>query len=251
MALAFLLPVNADSQPSLFGKRDDLKGPVRSVRSETARVSSANDGKELSRVKVEAISYNRERKATERSIYDDYGFYLGRETYHYDSKGWLSQENFYDSKSNLIETRIYSRDPHGKTIGIKTVDKKGQISRNRDYKHDINGNWVEELIQNSSEIVGKRISKFDSKGNITEVAHYNGQGLLQEKWLFGYDGETGNPTWEALYNSDGSLRKKLLHNYELDPKGNWIKRITSVHTVSPMSSLNESIFVTYRTITYY
>jgi hypothetical protein len=250
LGLAFaLLMGNAQNQP--FGKRDALRGAVRTVSAERARLLHGTEPKELARQKVEVIAFDRKGRPTERSIYSDYGFYLGHETYAYDSEGFLSQQIVYDANGSLIERRVYSHDPNEKTIRIKTLDDKGRIRLNQYYKHNVEANSVEEKIQNSRGIVGKTISKFDGNGNTAEVAYYNARGLLKEKWLFGYDGNKANPSWEARYNADGSLRRKLVHSYELDPEGNWIKRTTAVMTISSMGPVNESTFVTYRTITYY
>lgn len=248
--LALVMQLNGYAQTTPFREPDPLKGAVRTVSAEISRLSSG-ERRELGRLKVGTTYYNHRGNPTKRTIYSDYGFYVGKETSIYHLNGILHKQFFHDAQGTLMTTKVYSHDVTGKISRINTFDEKGRISLTQSYKYDSEDNSFKETIQNSTGTIGEKVLKLDSKGNITEVAYYDSHSALMEKWLYGYDGDTQNVAWEALYNADGSLRKKLVHLHELDSQGNWIKRFTTVATINQLGSGDESIFITYRSIRYY
>ena len=66
----------------------------------------------------------------------------------------------------------------------------------------------------------KCVRKFNLKGDVIEMAEYNGSGSLVEKKLYKYDSQ-GNMIEEAKYNGSGSLDRKSLYKY--DSQGNKIE----------------------------
>lgn len=249
VCLGVMLPIISNTQTLGPKYQDALKGPVREVSIEKARLSSEDKGKELSRKKLENVSFDETGKPTERDVYNDYGFFVGKEIYNYDSRGLLSQTTLYDANGKDIEKSIYGYDSEGKMVLVTTYDVKNQPEFIQNYRYDRKRNLVKEIIRNSSGLLARKQSTFDEKGNIKEVTCYDAAGLLNERWLYKYD-VVGNLTEELLYNAQGLLRKRFTHTYELDSQGNWVKRTTTV-ILNSLGSSSESAFVTYRTINYY
>jgi len=198
---------------------------------------------------VDAVSYENGRP-TDRDVYDDYGFLLGREHYQYGETDLLSQSVLRDARGKKIELKTYSYNSKGEKILIRTYDAHGRLKVTQNYTYDIKRNLVVEAIRDSSRVIEKKISKLDPNGGTKEVSYYDSRGNLTEKWSFTYDA-VGNLREETLYNPDGSRQKRFVHTYELDAHGNWIMRKTTVRLNSPGETLYESTFVTYRMINYH
>lgn len=245
-----MLPALSSAQTSRSREQDALKGPVRTVSVERVRLSNEDKARELNRKKLDIVSYDEKGRPNERDVYDDYGFFVGRELYQYGLTGLLSASTLSDVTGTRIERRVYGYDSDGNTISIRTYDAKGLLRLTQNYKYDFKRNLVEEMTRNSRGVIERGISKLDLNGASKEMVTYDGRGQLKEKWSYAYDG-AGNLTDETLYNADGSLRKTLIHTYELDAHANWITRRTTVSLNSSGEPLYESSFVTYRTIKYY
>lgn len=92
--------------------------------------------------------------------------------------------------------------------------------------YDIKGAKIDNqyFLSAGGSLTGKEVYKYDDKGNITEM---------------------------ALYNGDGSLLSKEVYQYEFDALGNWTKMTTSVAVLEGGRVTYEPSEVTYRMIAYY
>src|SRR5258705_5985021 len=99
--------------------RDGLVGPVRRVRTETAKLTN-QDGKsiESKRVMLETAAYDLKGNKTENQYFPIAGATLtGKEVYKYDDKGNISEMTLLNSDGSLLSREIYK------------------------YEYDFAGNW--------------------------------------------------------------------------------------------------------------
>ena len=128
------------------------------------------------------------------------GSLFNKETYKYDTKGNLIEDNSYYSDSSLNCKWTYKYD-----------DKDNRIEANG---YSANGSFNE-----------KYINKYDDKDNRIEAIWYKSDGKLEFKYIMKYDYKS-NLIEKNGYNADGSLEYKRIFKYEFDEKGNWIKKIS-------------------------
>jgi len=126
-APAVAAPVESDRS------RDGLTGPVRRVRTEIAKLSSA-DGKlaEGKHVLVEIVAYDVKGNKVENQYFPIAGATLtGKEVYKYDEKGNISEMTLLNSDGTLLskETYKYEFDFAGNwnrmTTSVAVVDSRG------------------------------------------------------------------------------------------------------------------------------
>jgi len=101
-------------------ERDGLKGPVRRVETEIARVE-LKEGRLVSksRSRLERTLYDEQGRRIENETYPVVGSQVGQETHKYDAQGNLSETVMRDSRGAVLSRRIY------------------------DYKLDEFGNWIQ------------------------------------------------------------------------------------------------------------
>lgn len=92
--------------------RDGLAGPVRRVRTETAKLSSVGGrATEEKRVLLEVTSYDFKGAKTENQYFPVAGATLtGKEVYKYDEKGNISEMTMVDANGALLSREVYKYD---------------------------------------------------------------------------------------------------------------------------------------------
>lgn len=220
IAVALVAPSGAQQKKSDL-EHAGLLGKVKTVKIEEAKFSNKS-GKpvEGKRVQVETQSYG-ENGMLAKSVRIDAG---QRGDYFYS----------YEANGNRLEL-------------IRNANSTSHVKT--EFKYDANGNWIEEVQTADEGLVGKTVYVYDAKGRCTESRLFNKQGLFARR-AYTYAADA-NPTQEAEYDPKGGLVGKQSYSYELDPTGNWIKRITSAQGMSDGKPVSEPAAVTYRTITYY
>jgi len=220
LAVALVAPSGAQQKKSDL-EHAGLKGKVKTVKVDEAKFSNKS-GKlvEGKRVQLETQNYG-ENGMLVKSVRIDAG---ARGDYFYS----------YDASGSRLEF-------------IRNATSSSRVKT--EFKCDANGFRIEEVQTGDEGLVAKIVSVYDAKGFRTERRMYNKLGLFARRtYTYGAD---GNPTEEAEYDPQGGLVGKQSYSYELDPTGNWIKRITSVQGMSEGKPVSEPAEVTYRTITYY
>ncbi len=170
----------------------------------------------------------------------------------YDNKRNLIESNTYQDDGSLTNKFIYIYDDKGKLIEMDNYDKEGNLKFKTTYKYDKKGNKNEEYTYtNDGSLLSKYIFKNDDRGNRIEWCDYDYQGNLNNKATYKYDHKNNpieysrfsdgrnlslkstykfdnnsNLIEELDYNPDGNLDSSKKHIYELDKKGNWIRKIT-------------------------
>lgn len=246
--LLLVIPAYAQSQES---DREDggLKERVKSILEEDAKFSNESGKRvETKRVPSSAVSF--------------------------DEKGNFTQQVFYRSNGNVHFTIKYSFIGGDKTSTIKyeedasspppppapapsssqvnTRPSDPRFDNKYKYKYDSQGNRVEEATYRSSGALSiTDVSKFDPKGNRIEWARYTPTGELNFRKTISYN-DYGQDVEVTYFHGDGSISEKDSYtDYEIDSKGNWIKRVESKWVTKNGKSYFEPYQVTYRKIMYY
>jgi hypothetical protein len=198
-----------------------LKGKVKTIKVEEAKLSNKS-GKQAEGKRVQL------------------------ETQNYGENGMLVKSVRYDADKR--GDYFYSYDSSGSRLEfIRNATSSSRVKT--EFKYDANGYRLEEVQTGDEGLVAKVVSVYDPNGLRTERRMYTKQGLFARRtYTYGAD---GNPTEEAEYDPKGGLVGKQGYTYELDPTGNWIKRITSTLGVSNGKQVSEPAAATYRTINYY
>jgi hypothetical protein len=226
MFIPFLLALGMVTSSVAQKKKTDLehvglKGKVKAVKVEEAKLSNkAGKPVEGKRVQLETMNYG-ENGMLVKSVRIDAG---ARGDYFYS----------YDSSGNRLEL-------------IRNAVTQSRVKT--EFKYDANGNRIEEVQTADDGLVGKTTYVYDSKERCTEKRLFNKQGMFARR-TYTYSTDD-NPTEEAEYDPRGGLVGKQSYSYELDPNGNWTKRITSREAMSNGKPVSDPAEVTYRTITYF
>jgi hypothetical protein len=280
-----LILVNLAVAQKTDRERASLLGAVHSVRSQTEDYAGENLQEKVRTRQLDTVTYDTNGNESERIIYDDYGFLVGKEVHTRDAKETLIESILSDPKGVVMERRAYTHD-NGKLIQITTYDGKGIAVLKQVNSHDAHGRLRDETYYDPKNAVGKTVYKYDEKGNISEVAFYLASGakavapigpcLGAHKVIYSYDGK-GKPnkvvayepngeikkSWSYVYNPKGQVAEdiresvwsntKFIYTYEYDSKGNWIKQTATVTDQSKLidTGTNERKTVISRGITYY
>ena len=86
---------------------------------------------------------------------------------------------------------------------------KGKVKEHAVIVYDIKN----KAGKNIKEIAVKAVFKYDKKGNRTEGAYSDADGVLMKKYIARYDGKC-NQIEGAWYNADGSLYRKDVFKYD-------------------------------------
>ena len=219
---------------------DGLKGKVRSVTAQSARMSRGGYSLESPRLSSTA-SYDEQGNFTEQVLFD--------------YKGNISQKTVYKivdgDKTSKTEYIHHDYDPPPAMAAPSSGRAKPRDPRyDTKYKYKYEGNKVERIIYFNNGARGNRnVSTYDEKGNLINLELYTSVGELNFSRTSVFD-EQGVETEKIYYNGDESLGEVYKYtDYEFDPRGNWIKR------KAWQSRGNKTDFQPYeiqsRTITYF
>ncbi|HST22300.1 MAG TPA: hypothetical protein VLR90_14345 [Blastocatellia bacterium] len=239
LAAALLHPAFAQTPKNDLGE-DALKGKVRGVIAQSARMSKGGYSLESPQLSSTA-NYDEQGNLTERVLYD--------------YRGNISQKTVYKivdgNKTSKTEDIQHDYDPPPAMAAPSSGKAKPRDPRyHTKYKYKYEGNKVERTTYFSNGVRGdKDVSTYDEKGNIIRMERYSPEGELNFSRTSVFD-KQGIETEKSYYNSDDSLDEVYRYtDYEIDPRGNWIKR------KAWQSRGNKANFQPYeiqsRTITYY
>jgi len=185
-----------------------------------------NKGDEKGNKKI--ITYNKSGNIIDETISDKNGKVILKDTYKYDNKRNLSEDNICLQYSGEDTTRYmdkYKCDNLGNKIEKDFYDKGIKYEGKNLYKYDEKRNLIEDDDYDKDEkLIRKNIFKYDEKGNLIENDFYEHGVDLTEKWIWKYD-NYGNITEQYRYDSFNKLMTNELYKYDYDKNGNWIKSI--------------------------
>jgi len=260
LTLPLLIFSLAAAQKGPDREGENLLGAVRSVRSQMTEYSDGDSQGESRTRQRDLVTYDARGKEVERTIYDDYGFLVGKEVYARDANGNLIESVLSDPKGVAMERQTYAY-ANAKLAEIVGHDGRGNVGLREVYAYDEDGRLREVTYYEGREAVGKTAYSYDGQGRVSEVAFYLADGsravapvgpcLGAHRVTYSYD-EMGRPakviayepdgnpekSWQYSYNPAGQLaediredawsRTTFVYAYEYDSRGNWIKQIATV-----------------------
>jgi hypothetical protein len=246
LLIACSLEISINGQPRRSDLEvDGLKGRVKSVRVETAKLSNSSG---------HSIEAKRELEYTNR--YDEKGN-LVEKLFRYEGTARHNRHLFvYDEKGNRLEKICREgivSPPNWAELARAPMTNDGSTLFKTMIKYDDRGNRLEE--QGSFAGQGpslKQVHKYDASNRRIETATYRGNNTLVGKATYTYDAD-GHPAETLREKKDGGpliVAEHLVFSaYELDATGNWTKRVIS--RISAKDAKAEPESVTYRRIGYY
>ena len=285
LTLSLLLLNSSSAQKKTDRERENLLGAVRSVRSQLTDYIGENLVGEGRTKQLDMVFYDANGNEVERTIYDDYGFLVGKELRTYEASGNLIKSVLSDDKGMVMERKVYAYE-HDKLTEIVSYDGKDNISLKQANTYLKNGRLGEQTYYDSKQAAGKTVYKYDEKGNLSEVTFYLANGskavapigpcLGAHRVTYSYDDKgrpmkvvayepTGEPkkSWQYSYTPQGQIvediresewsRMIFVYTYEYDSRGNWIKQIATVTDQSKLSKLepNKRKTIITRELAYY
>lgn len=259
-AVMLLALSSVNAQKKSDKDSEELLGPVKSVHSEVTRFSDLNL-KEASLTKQQdLVVYDTNGREIERTIYDDYGFLVGKLSHTHDATGNLTESVMSDEKGALSERRVqtYKDGRLAQSVGYDASGAEGFKQVNT---YDANGRLREEALFVQGKAIGKTVYKYNPKGDRSEAAFYTADGAKADATIgpcmgahrltytynragkpilvvaFETDGKRQR-SWQYSYDPKGQLAKDVrdsawslktfVYSYEYDSHGNWTKQIGTV-----------------------
>src|SRR5258705_9776504 len=136
--------------------RDGLVGPVRRVRTETAKLTN-QDGKsiESKRVMLETAAYDLKGNKTENQYFPIAGATLtGKEVYKYDDKGNISEMTLLNSDGSLLSRESYK------------------------YEYDFAGNW-NKMMTSVAVVDGGRLTFEPTEVTYRSIMYYLDENMVK------------------------------------------------------------------------
>jgi len=218
-------------------QHDGLKGQVRTVLTETAKLSVKKGQLGESRRSFSSSwTYDREGRLIEERAHGSY------RTYRYDGDG----------------TRYEARSIHPTTSALSLDDFRFQQERSYDgsflykwtSKYDASGNRIEEgVFSGVREPHSRLFYRYDDKGRRIEVTRQV-LGAITFRAIYSYDA-MGRLEEKTTYEEGAATPSERANLFEFDSTGNWIKATLSKPRKKSGKISIEPVEVTYRTITYY
>ena len=217
--------------------RDEgLRGPVKSVLTETQELVEGDSEKERHR-----DTYNEQGNLVKSEWYDDKGNVGSVKVYGYIDGSRVSTVKDTYARHDPLTVKVET------PPGSKAPDPRFQYKC--EYKYDQKKRLIEETtFLNDGELWMRTVYKYGP--NHKEKLDYSEDGRLGQRVLFKLD-EKGNEVQETVYNSNGEARYKTTYVYEFDAKGNWTKRTAKRVELKYRHELPLPDAVSVRTITYY
>ncbi|MBO0721469.1 MAG: hypothetical protein J2P41_11645 [Blastocatellia bacterium] len=252
-----------------------IDGPVKSVRLEVAKLSSAGDSVvEGPRILSSADDATEDGSLTISRRYSPNGIVIFKQVTSFLPDGRANESLVYSDEERLTTRMLYIYDDGGNRMEMFHYNADGTIgSRSIRYldlslsmvegeRRDNNGNLLEHEVSTrgssglteqtrsfykENEMSGKEVTAILSAQQF-EQRQYDPDGVLKSKIVTTVD-KKGEWVERATYDAEGNLRAKVNYEREYDTRGNWIKQVVS--TWNPQTDKSVMTQVLYRTITYY
>lgn len=216
---------------------DELAGPVRVVRIEDERPPEDRPkGSKSDRRLDRIVAYDSAGRMTEQI---EFGFSEGcirtRRTYSYEASGDRSETIHWGEALVVV---------------AKSAERQQVLTYRQSFRYDASGRWTEVADYDAASNPHSTTAyKYDEKGRVKErsqrygnsaestcVFNYNAVGLVAEEIC---ERPAPRPTDQTIYT------------YEVDARGNWVKRVASISTSLGGKKVRQSGRTVYREFEYY
>jgi YD repeat-containing protein len=194
------------------------------------------------------------------TAHDRFVYLPDRQTYKYDDKGNLVEENGYDSSGKLVNKDEYVYDEQNRRIQWTSISyHPAEHSRPHrwTYSYDDYGRLKEEQAFSdegsgftATDSLGgphKKIFLYKSTDNPETTLSFKADGTYAGLTSTTYD-DRGNPTEEIEYRANGSVKSRTRYTYKYDPCGNWTRRDTYEWIERGIGGLYQPVEVSYQII---
>jgi len=230
-------------------EKDDVKGAVKSYTELTYEVEKgASKNNKISKGDLyfhQIFKYDDLGNFIELTNYDENKKLVGTHYNEYDeNRNMITQlfyddsikavtSNKYDKKGNLIEFTndtgsafFFKYDEKGNRIEILNEPDDPIFPESRQtYEYNLEGNMIESIWYQSTDMRRKYFYKHDTRGNkIEEIQYIFEEGLSYVKIIYAYD-DYNNMVAQTEYNEEDILQNKISFTYSYDEKGNWTEKI--------------------------
>jgi hypothetical protein len=234
-------------------EHDGLKGPVKSVSVESATLIE-KEGRQVEeqRRMAQNVTYNAEGNRVNDEWYNDGELFI-KNVYSYAGANKVVDKYVAFPKVIIppIAIKGDSAIPAQPASPPKTdAHSMQRMSEIYKYKYNAGGNITELSIETESRV--KRRSVFNLKGQRREMLSYDGGNDLDYRRVETLDAQ-GNVVESAEFETkveDGE-QKYSYTAYELDARGNWVKRLKSAWETEGDKPRYVPVQVEYRTIVYF
>lgn len=282
--LAAALAFYPMSDKAIHGTRaNDLKGGVKTVRTEAAGLKVTGEGREEGRrtplsethydakgLKVKEVAFNPD--GTEKTVSE----------YRYNEVGRLKESATYDAAGSLIGRSVYTSAGGRRNVERTDYDAGGAVMGRAVETLDASGRTTETAIYDPrGALLMKILASYDSSRRTTELKFCGGipgasrgvkadggdsaptwreqkvkggnvnpcgDGLLASRTVVRYDEE-----WDISeiteYDAADAVINKTAFTRDFDSRGNWVKEVKLTREAARPDLIPAEI--TYRTITYY
>jgi hypothetical protein len=185
-----------------------LLGPVRTVRTEKARVFEKN-GKyvESPRVLAETATFNENGDRTELDSYDPKGSLAHKIVTVYEGRRVVESLN-YNAAGQLEFKVVRARDDAGRPAEDLTYNGDGSLRSKTLYRRDARGRLIEQAeFDANGTLVWKQVSADNGVGNNFERLFYKPDGSLLRREIVTKDPKA-KTTETITYEEDGSVAEK-------------------------------------------
>lgn len=280
VTLMLLLCYSAEAQEKSDREKANLLGPVRSVRLETVDYRDAALKVSLGTREREFVTYDQKGNEIERvtNLLD----LVGKEVRTYDSNGKLIEIAVFNSEG-LHERQVHAY-KNGKLLQIISYDANGKVILTEVNSYDKDGRLLETNYVSEKKSFGKTLYKHDDKGNLLEVAYFQGGAKSialvgpcrgAHRITYSYD-EQRQPTKIVHFEPDGKVKETFqysydnkglvtahyleyyeakqtfAYSYEFDSHGNWTRKLTTKDLGNKdFPDASKAVSVTSREISYY
>ena len=218
-----------------------FRGPVRSVRIESAQMEKRSDGwAEGDRCLDEQTEFNKDGKMTRRTLYSKKGKPTSECVWRYDARGKLLSEdqylgngdlhqrhhhNYYvngnmseqltfSSDGRLLEREMFSYDDHGNMIGRGVYGPNGELVMVQTWQYDSGNRMIEEEERQPYGIGHRETYSYDADGRKTESRFHGPYGVPSERVTHSYD-DKGRTHAESTYDTEGNRMTELVYKDDL------------------------------------
>ena len=229
-------------------KRQGLKGPVKSVRVETAefeeRDGQIGEKPWLSHTTtfnqdgwiIEQVNRNPDGSEW-RTVHDYSDAGKLQATRGYDNSSLPSTEVIYIYNDELRLVSCASGSCSTEEVAGLTEEQKAEVARE-----------IAQLFSPGTPM-SNHAHRYDTKGRLVE-SKLTMMGMEASHQTYTYD-DAGNKSEEMSYNQDGTVQNKAIFRRDYDEHGNWTKELVSTASSSDAEfGVSTPAHVTRRTITY-
>ena len=197
-------------------------GDVEIVR-KTIRELISYEGDAVTHIETNIYKFNPNGDILEAAIYDDEGFLSSKCCYTYYPKDNRIEKTDYNEEGLLRRRKLCQCDTLGNIVEQIVYNSEGSPFCKYRYLYNSMGN-VEQKTRCDGDTESEKSMytyKYDSQGNIVEMAEYDNHGQLQAD-LYKFDSH-GNMIEACLLDADNQLIMRIVYNHDL--KGNVINEV--------------------------